>query len=243
MGAKLNVANETSASATVMLANGETVKVSRQADGGVTLPAGHAAQGIHLDGASGRAAVVLTGRTAWNTRYQSWTTSKSLGAKVAAFVDGAANFLKSLGLSAAVAVALMGVLVASFAATTLDTACRLQRYVIQELATTLGGGTDAKTVSGPWAVLSSKHGATFVAVATAGAMVCGERRHRRPHPMAAVRRYQPAARRSRLHGHHLLDVAPQAAGLVHGRAHDLHAHPAGVGACVSNLCAGGWLRN
>jgi carbon starvation protein len=170
MGAKLNVANETSASATVMLANGETVKVSRQADGGVTLPAGHAAQGIHLDGASGRAAVVLTGRTAWNTRYQSWTTSKSLGAKVAAFVDGAANFLKSLGLSAAVAVALMGVLVASFAATTLDTACRLQRYVIQELATTLGGGTDAKTVSGPGAVLSSKHGATFVAVATAGAM-------------------------------------------------------------------------
>jgi len=35
-----------------------------------------------------------------------------------------------------VAVALMGVLVASFAGTTLDTACRLQRYVIQELAST-----------------------------------------------------------------------------------------------------------
>jgi carbon starvation protein len=31
----------------------------------------------------------------------------------------------------------MGVLVASFAGTTLDTACRLQRYVIQELAATL----------------------------------------------------------------------------------------------------------
>ena len=31
----------------------------------------------------------------------------------------------------------MGVFVASFAATTLDTACRLQRYVIQELAATL----------------------------------------------------------------------------------------------------------
>ena len=37
------------------------------------------------------------------------------------------TFLKSIGLSAGVAVALMGVLVASFAGTTLDTACRLQR--------------------------------------------------------------------------------------------------------------------
>ena len=57
-----------------------------------------------------------------------------LGSKVGAFVDGAANFLKALGISAAFSTALMGVFVASFAATTLDTACRLQRYVVQELA-------------------------------------------------------------------------------------------------------------
>ena len=77
---------------------------------------------------------VLLGAEAWQTRYASWTAAGSLGAKVSAFVDGAANFLRAMGVPAGAAVALMGVLVASFAGTTLDTACRLQRYVVQELA-------------------------------------------------------------------------------------------------------------
>jgi len=76
------------------------------------------------------------GRLAWNRQYKSWTAAGSLGAKVGAFVDGAANLIKSIGIPAGVAIALMGVLVASFAGTTMDTACRLQRYVIQELART-----------------------------------------------------------------------------------------------------------
>ncbi|MEM9414286.1 MAG: carbon starvation CstA family protein [Planctomycetota bacterium] len=76
----------------------------------------------------------LVSATAWNTRYASWTSANGLGAKVGAFVDGAANFLKAMGIPAHIAIALMGVLVASFAGTTLDTACRLQRYVVQELA-------------------------------------------------------------------------------------------------------------
>lgn len=80
--------------------------------------------------------MAIVGGAAFNTRYASWSNAGSLGAKVGAFVDGAANFLKALGLPASVAVALMGVLVASFAGTTLDTACRLQRYVVQELAAT-----------------------------------------------------------------------------------------------------------
>ena len=54
-------------------------------------------------------------------------------------MDGSANFLKAMSVPASVAVAIMGVLVASFAGTTLDTACRLQRYVIQELASTFVG--------------------------------------------------------------------------------------------------------
>ena len=48
-------------------------------------------------------------------------------------MTGASNFVGAVGVPRAVAVALMGVLVASFAGTTLDTACRLQRYVVQEL--------------------------------------------------------------------------------------------------------------
>ena len=105
---------------------------------------------------------LLTGEAAWQAQYASWSAAGSLGAKVGAFVNGSANFLQALGLSAAVSIALMGVLVASFAGTTLDTACRLQRYVVQELATTLGGG--------PLAVLQNKHGATIFAVAIAAAM-------------------------------------------------------------------------
>ncbi|MGI9013935.1 MAG: carbon starvation CstA family protein [Phycisphaerales bacterium] len=76
------------------------------------------------------------GEAAFDARYTSWTAAGGLGAMVGAFVDGAANFLKAIGVPGSVAVAFMGVLVASFAGTTLDTACRLQRYVIQELAST-----------------------------------------------------------------------------------------------------------
>lgn len=89
-------------------------------------------QHIGLDGIDGTA----IGASAFRSRYLSWSAAGGLARTVGAFVDGAANFLKAMGVPAGVAVALMGVLVASFAGTTLDTACRLQRYVVQELAGT-----------------------------------------------------------------------------------------------------------
>lgn len=100
---------------------------------------------------------LLTGHDAYLARYASWNTATGLAAKVGAFVDGSANFLKALGLPASFAVAIMGVFVASFAATTMDTACRLQRYVTQELA--------AQVKIKP---LTNKHGATLFAVIIAG---------------------------------------------------------------------------
>ena len=103
----------------------------------------------------------LVGQDAYMARYESWGGAKGLGAKIGAFVDGAANFLKSLGLSSEFAIALMGVFVASFAATTLDTACRLQRYVIQELASTMG------TKKNPFKMFQNKHAATILAVVLA----------------------------------------------------------------------------
>jgi carbon starvation protein len=108
---------------------------------------------------------VLAGQEAWAHRYSSWAAAGALSAKVSAFVDGAANFLLALGLSPGTAVALMGVLVASFAGTTLDTACRLQRYVVQELAGTVSAsqGERRSRFSLP-GVLSNKHGATIFAV-------------------------------------------------------------------------------
>ncbi|QQE11657.1 carbon starvation protein A [Planctomycetota bacterium] len=91
---------------------------------------------------------MVFGEAAWNTRYATWASSNGLGAKVGAFVDGAGNFLVAMGISKTIANALMGVLVASFAGTTLDTACRLQRYVVQELAATFVRQPVADAVSG-----------------------------------------------------------------------------------------------
>ena len=82
---------------------------------------------------------VLTGIDAWHTKYDangSWA-GFGLTQKVAAFVDGGANFIHTLGISLELAVGIVAVLVASFAATTLDTATRLQRYVVQEIGATI----------------------------------------------------------------------------------------------------------
>lgn len=124
-------------------------------------------------GVAGEGSAVLLGEEAWAMRYASWESAKLLGAKVGAFVDGSANFLKAMGLSDGVAVALMGVLVASFAGTTLDTACRLQRYVIQELASTFVRRADPEyrpSALNPFRWLTNKHGATICAIILAGAM-------------------------------------------------------------------------
>ncbi|MCB9844440.1 MAG: carbon starvation protein A [Phycisphaeraceae bacterium] len=79
----------------------------------------------------------LDGRAAWLSHYGTWGGDRGLGPTLMPFIDGSANMIEALGLSHSLAVAIMGVFVASFAATTLDSACRLQRYVITELA----GGT------------------------------------------------------------------------------------------------------
>ena len=86
------------------------------------------AAGLGL-GIGGEGGGTLLGRAAFADRYGSWNASQGLASTVAAFVDGSANFLRAMGMPAGVSVALMGVLVASFAGTTMDTACRLQRYV------------------------------------------------------------------------------------------------------------------
>ena len=90
--------------------------------------------GLGVAGDSG----VLLGQAAWDARYISWSEAGGLASKLHAFVDGSSNFLESMGITELISLALMGVLVASFAATTLDSACRLQRYVIQEIWASLG---------------------------------------------------------------------------------------------------------
>jgi len=108
----------------------------------------------------------LTGTALWHEVYHDWRAAdKGLGVKIGAFVVGAANFLETIGVDRTMAKAIMGVLVASFAGTTLDTATRLQRYVVQELGRALN---DAVPAAAPLArPLQHAHGATLFAVVTA----------------------------------------------------------------------------
>jgi len=109
----------------------------------------------------GETQIQLAGIAAWNTRYDTkagWG-SFGLGAKVGAFIEGGANFITALGLPLNFAIGIVAVLVASFAATTLDTATRLQRYVIQELAASMRIRP-----------LTNKYAATALALGLGGAM-------------------------------------------------------------------------
>ncbi len=98
----------------------------------------------------------LTGIDAWSSHYSSWSAAAGLGSKISAFVIGAANMIATIGIPHGVAVVIMGVFVASFAGTTLDTATRIQRYVVSELSSDLKIGQ-----------LKNRHMATGFAVVTA----------------------------------------------------------------------------
>jgi carbon starvation protein len=102
-------------------------------------------------GYTAKSGETLTGVAAWTAHYASWASAGGLGNAVRALVDGSANMI-----SKHIAVVIMGVFVASFAGTTLDTATRIQRYVIAELF----GGLNLKA-------LTNRYIATFVAVVTA----------------------------------------------------------------------------
>ena len=109
------------------------------------------------------------GAQLWHSIYHDWNAANAgLDTKIGAFVVGSANFLQIYGINRQMALAIMGVLVASFAGTTLDTATRLQRYVVQELSRTFN---NAIPTSG-WVVrpLMNRHGATLFAVVTAFAL-------------------------------------------------------------------------
>ena len=68
---------------------------------------------------------------AWGDYYNSWESAAKN--KFMAFVLGGGALLEKLGLSVELARTLISVLIISFAATTLDTATRIQRMIITEL--------------------------------------------------------------------------------------------------------------
>lgn len=102
----------------------------------------------------------LAGIEAWKAHYHGEWGAMTLGKQVGAFIEGSGNLLGVIGIPAKMAVAIIAVMVASFAATTLDTATRLQRYVLQELA----------AAAGDRRILGNKYVATLAAVAAGGAL-------------------------------------------------------------------------
>ncbi len=74
---------------------------------------------------------VVVGVDGWHAHYGSWA-SASAGATTA-FVQGVGQLAQGIGLPAQLAVVFAAVVVISFAATTMDTGVRLQRYIISEL--------------------------------------------------------------------------------------------------------------
>lgn len=123
--------------------------------------------GLGYKGTDGR---WISGEEAWAARYISWAAADALAAKISAFVIGAGNFLRSLGIPQQTSVGLMGVLVASFAATTMDTACRLERYVIEELVRVSEWRAARGMMRRLVELVGSRYGAALIAVVFAAAL-------------------------------------------------------------------------
>ena len=94
----------------------------------------------------------------FNAAYASFTQANAGG--LGNFVEGAAVLAGGLGISTSISTTIVSIIVVSFAATTLDTAVRLMRYIIAEI------GAEYKVN-----VLTKPHVATSVAVLSSAALV------------------------------------------------------------------------
>jgi carbon starvation protein len=94
-----------------------------------------AVAGIGLVSTCNLPAIGAVSDLTWSVYYDSWAHASAN--KATAFVLGGGALLESLGISPELAKTLMAVLVIAFAATTLDTATRIQRFIITELGIVL----------------------------------------------------------------------------------------------------------
>ncbi len=103
---------------------------------------------------------VFVGREGWIEHYGTWARASS-GA-TSAFVNGVGVLAEGVGIPHAVAVIFAAVVVISFAATTMDTGVRLQRYIISELGAQYRVG-----------IAQNRWIATFVAVTSCALLALG----------------------------------------------------------------------
>ena len=80
----------------------------------------------------------LTAAQVWEGQYADWASIQALGSQVGVFITGAAQFVQRVGIiDGPGAVALIAMVVVSFALTTLDSGTRLLRYNISEMGETI----------------------------------------------------------------------------------------------------------
>ncbi len=79
---------------------------------------------------------VSAGLANWAEHYHSFGAAAKNG--VANFVEGSASFLHALGMGVGLSETLVAVMVISFAATSLDTGVRIQRFILHELGAIYG---------------------------------------------------------------------------------------------------------
>jgi carbon starvation protein len=89
--------------------------------------AGGLGLGLEKDG------TILQGSDAFYAHYSSWASASGLAAKLEAFIVGSANLLESFGIPMKLGAAIIAVFIVSFANTTLDSSCRIQRLSLQEI--------------------------------------------------------------------------------------------------------------
>ena len=75
--------------------------------------------------------------TAWRDHYSSWESADGLASNLNAFVSGSGAFLATLGIDPNLGKSFVALVAVSFALTTLDSATRLLRYNIEEVAETI----------------------------------------------------------------------------------------------------------
>jgi carbon starvation protein len=130
-----------------LVASGTTAKQldkdtdARHVGYGGALGEGSLAVGAVLAVTAGAAAT----RADWQAMYPDFGTA-SKGA-VGNFVNGIAQFANNIGVPLELAVVFAAVVVIAFAATTMDTGVRLQRYVVQEIAEIAGWKTLSRNLT------------------------------------------------------------------------------------------------
>lgn len=116
-----------------LVASGTTSKqLANEKDAAFIGYGGMAAESMLALGAVIACTAGFATRDAWMTHYATWGSAAGLWEKVGAFVDGSAYFISNLGIPENLGRTFMGLIIVAFALTTLDSACRLGRYILAE---------------------------------------------------------------------------------------------------------------